>query len=231
MISTSSQSADSPSNAIDWRHRARVVLRSNPVFELYDRVRTRKAVRQWQLGERTGPAPARLKQGLLTDTAKRHGLRHLVETGTFLGGMIRAQLPYFDRIDSIELDADLAHMARWRFRNRPSVAIHAGDSATVLPRLLAHLGEPALFWLDAHYSGGVTARATAETPVLAEIRLVLMHAFGARHVVLVDDARCFDGSHDYPTLEDVRKLVSQVRSEHIILVEDDVIRIHAPLEA
>src|SRR5258708_32317357 len=101
MISTSSQSADSMSNAIDWRHRARVVLRSNPVFELYDRVRTRKAVRQWQLGERTGPAPARLKQSLLTDTAKRHGLGHRAETGTFLGGMMRAPLSYFDRLLSI----------------------------------------------------------------------------------------------------------------------------------
>jgi hypothetical protein len=46
----------------------------------------------------------------------------------------------------------------------------------------------------------------------------------------VDDARCF-GSGDYPTLDAVRSLVGRLRPDWTCVVEDDIIRIHAPMHS
>ena len=61
------------------------------------------------------------------------------------------------------------------------------------PNMSATVGkleEPTLFWLDGHYSGGVTARGSKETPILDEVDKILSTK-ESRHVLIVDDARCF----------------------------------------
>ena len=54
----------------------------------------------------------------------------------------------------------------------PHVTIFQGDSATVLPKLLATIQEPCLFWLDGHYSGGITALGKSITPILDELQTI-----------------------------------------------------------
>jgi hypothetical protein len=70
------------------------------------------------------------------------------------------------------------------------------------PRVLASIQQPALFWLDAHYSGGVTALGDTVSPISSELDVVLGHAVKG-HVVLVDDAREFHNSagSGYPGVE------------------------------
>jgi hypothetical protein len=162
---------------------------------------------------------------MLREHADRYGLDTLVETGTFRGGTIEALRNRFARIYSIELDDALYDAARARFARNPNVTILHGDSALMLPHVLAGLREPALFWLDGHYSGPGTARAAAhETPITEEIRAVLAHPV-ARHVVLVDDARVFGTWPDYPTIDEFRRLVAAQRPDVTFTVEDDIIRI------
>jgi len=92
--------------------------------------------------------------------ARQFDLRVLVETGTYLGEMVDAMRTAFGRVYSIELDQELYWRAVQRFAGRGSVTIVQGDSSKVLPQLLAELAEPVLFWLDGHYSAGVTAKGT-----------------------------------------------------------------------
>jgi hypothetical protein len=54
----------------------------------------------------------------------------------------------------------------------------------VLPKFLMFLDGPALFWLDAHYSGGDTA--VSPPPVHSEIRAILGRG-EHRDVIFVDD--------------------------------------------
>jgi hypothetical protein len=115
----------------------------------------------------------------LRETAREHGLRVFVETGTYMGETAWALRRDFDRIETIELEPTLARLAGIRFGRTRNVRVHQGDSAMVLPRILATLDEPALFWLDAHPSTDRTARSGA-IPLRSEIAAIAAHRIGPR---------------------------------------------------
>ena len=123
---------------------------------------------------------------------RRFSLATLVETGTFLGAMVEASRDTFTRIISIELDAKLHRQAQRKFARFAHITILRGDSAAVLPEVLKGLSEPCLFWLDGHFSGGITAKSDVETPILQELAAILRHPIKG-HVILIDDARAFTG--------------------------------------
>jgi len=166
------------------------------------------------------------KRDQILALARRHRLRTLVETGTYLGDMVWSLQDHFDRIYSIELDAALALRARQLFKRRQGIEIIAGDSAAVLPRVLSQLSGPALFWLDAHYSGGITAGADEPPPILEELRHVLANNGG--HVVLIDDARLFDGTDGYPTLGDVEAMAATAQQSRRTAQRGDIICLDTP---
>jgi hypothetical protein len=181
---------------------------------------------RWKLGRRAPPPPL-YKQRVVRRYARLFHARCLVETGTYLGDMVAAQLPHFDRIYSIELSRELAEAAGRRFAQQKKVTIEWGDSGAVLPSLLRQLDEPCVFWLDGHDSGGITARSALATPIMAELRAILTHS-REDHIILIDDARCFDGTGDYPTLPEIRAMLSSYRPRWTFEVKDDVIRLHSP---
>lgn len=189
--------------------------------------RRRREYDHWKRQGSKGPAPYLHKQGLPLAYARRFGLGTFVETGTYAGDTVAHVLRDFRRVYSIELDDRLYRAAARRFRDQSHVRILHGDSATLLPRLLAELDEPALFWLDAHYSGGITARGNADTPIMTELRTIL-EADRRAHVILIDDARCFGDDPAYPRIEDVAALVRECRVHWAVEVSEDVIRIYEP---
>jgi hypothetical protein len=90
--------------------------------------------------------------------------------------------------------------------------------------LVNKLEGPALFWLDGHYSGGYTARGEEDTPIYKELSCIL-EAPEKGHVVIIDDARCFGNDPAYPTIEALKKYIKTKRSDLIIEVNGDSIRI------
>lgn len=179
----------------------------------------------WEAAGRPVPPPAIAKRFLLADYGATFGIRTLVETGTFLGGTMYALKDKFDTLYSIELSPTLAANAIKRFRKSPHIHILQGDSGEVIRDLVLTLNAPALFWLDGHYSAGVTALAQKETPIVQELRTLLDHHV-KDHVILIDDARLFDGTHDYPTIEELRQLFLRERPDFDFSVVNDVIRAH-----
>jgi hypothetical protein len=85
---------------------------------------------------------------------------------------------------------------------------------------------PCLFWLDGHFSAGVTARGDVDTPIVAELDSVLGRS-GWNDVVLIDDARLF-GQGDYPSLSWIQQRVADARPGWRFQVRDDIIRAHRP---
>jgi hypothetical protein len=162
------------------------------------RASLRGEVGAWVRAGCPDPAPNVVKIAIVRSYLARFGLPRFIETGTFWGAMTDAIGRTGVRVDSIELDDRFFARARRVFADRPNITIHHGDSATVLPTLLETLDEPALFWLDAHYSGPGTARSELDTPISVELGAILRHA--RPHVILIDDARHFLGVDGYPRL-------------------------------
>lgn len=161
-----------------------------------------------RVGLLPGPADHADKQALIHDLAERHRIGTLVETGTYLGDMVAAMLGRFDRIISIELSYKLYQRATERFAGEDSVILLWGDSGEKIADAIAMLDGPAIFWLDGHYSGGITASADLVTPIMQELETIF--ALGnAGHVVIIDDARLFGRDPGYPTVAAVRTHVAQ----------------------
>lgn len=195
------------------------------VLEKYPWIIEKKMIFDWKyrLG-RPAPPPHVIKQQTIKKYAKKYKTQVFIETGTFLGDMIDAVKNTFTEIHSIELGHELFVNAQKRFSSMNHIQIHEGDSAYVLPQLLEKIHEPVLFWLDGHFSGGITAKGELETPVNKELESILNHQV-KNHIILIDDAHCFTGKDDYPTIDWVRAYVLGLRSDACVEVKDNIIRI------
>lgn len=113
---------------------------------------------RWVMCGCPSPPPHLIKLHVVRSYSKQFRLSKFIETGTYLGEtaewMSRAG---FDVI-TIELSSELHRWAKERLRRYANLELILGDSAQLLPELLSRLNEPACFWLDAHYSGGKTAK-------------------------------------------------------------------------
>jgi hypothetical protein len=184
-----------------------------------------EARRAWEKQGRPSPPPHIVKEELIREYAQTFSTSILIETGTYLGDMVHAMKKSFSRIVSFELDQTLAAQAQQRFAKDNHIDIVQGDSGKLLGDYLTRIDEPCLFWLDGHYSGGITAKGALETPIKNELTAILSHPIDG-HVILIDDARCFTGENDYPTLDELRNFVAKRKPNHKFTVEHDVIRIH-----
>ena len=99
-----------------------------------------------------------------------------------------------------------------------------------LERLVTRISQPALFWLDAHYSRGMTAKGKYDPPLLYELQTVLGLGDGG-HVVLIDDARLCGSEPGYPSLGEIERAVRECGLELAVEIDRDVIRIHRPVSA
>lgn len=157
-------------------------------------------------------------------------LNVFIETGTNDGGTPWLLRDEFRELYTIELATKLWREAERRFAMFPHVHCLHGDSTTVLPQVLEAISEPALVWLDGHYSGGVTAHGDLDTPVKQELEALF--ADGRNHVILVDDARIFVGGpehddephyHDYPSIQWVKDTAEANGFDFVL--KDDIMRL------
>jgi hypothetical protein len=181
---------------------------------------------RWERVGRPAPPPDTIKHAVIRAYAHRFGLGTLIETGTFVGDTPYALRDDFQRIVTIELDGRLAAAARRRFQHLAHITVIQGDSSIVLRDLASTIPDPVLFWLDGHWSGGVTALGNEISPILREAATILERN-QERDVVLIDDARLF-GTEGYPTVEHTQRFISSRRGTWQIYIEDDIIRAHAP---
>lgn len=183
----------------------------------------RRVALQWKMRGRPLPPPHVVKQLAILRDQRMRRFTTFVETGTFTGEMVAAMRPHFRRIISIEMAPDIHDRARARFGGDSRVELLLGDSSVVLPRVLEQIQDPALFWLDGHFMGGNTARGHDDSPVQAEMTALLAHPV-RRHLVLIDDARLFDGTGGYPTIPELRARILRERPGSDVRVENDIIR-------
>ena len=218
------------------KHNIKSVLKRTSLFKLltyYRGVRAnrkqlaqnKEVIRNWKNEGRPIPAPHIYKILTIKYYAKKFSANTLIETGTYLGETIETCKYIFKTLISIELGKDLFELATQRFAGDRNITIYQGNSGEMLQDILLPINEPCLFWLDGHYSEGITAKGDLNTPILAELKHIFEHSV-KNHVILIDDARCFNGKDDYPSLQLLQSFVNNYDFNLQFLVEDDIIRIH-----
>ncbi len=173
--------------------------------------------------------PERLVEALQQSS----GIRSFVETGTFEGGTTKWAAQRFDKVATIEASRALYDRARETLRSLPNVEAILGDTRTELERIVQRLTAPAIFWLDAHWSGGDTHGEGEECPIQHELDVVL----GAtpEHLVLIDDARLFlsppprpHRPEQWPGIRAIVAAVERRRPDAYVAIVEDVIVIVPP---
>lgn len=185
--------------------------------------RQKHQIYEWAKSGCPVPPPHLVKQGTISEYQQKFGYTILIETGTYKGDMVEAQKKRFKKIISIELGADLFENAKKRFRNNRNVLIVKGDSGKVLPKILLDINSPVIFWLDGHYSAGETAKGDKECPIFEELDSILSSK-KFNHILLIDDARCFIGEGDYPTIDKLTEYVRSKNENYKVEVKNDIIR-------
>ena len=191
--------------------------------EYIDNKKDLKKFIDWEKKGKFIPPPPIVKHLTINEYRLKYGYDILIETGTFEGDMINAHKNNFKNIISIELNEELYKKAIKRFRKHKNINILQGDSSVILKDVLQNLSENSIFFLDAHYSYGKTSKGNKYTPIVEELNLIINT--NKDHIILIDDARHFNGNYNYPTIDELKQLINDLNSSYKFDIEHDIIRL------
>ena len=117
----------------------------------------------------------------------------VIETGAYLGDGINKFIENgFERVVSIEIDTRLFEHCKNRFRDNESVQMVNGNSVDYLRENIEKMPDEVLFFLDAHFSGGITSHADGQkVPLIEELEIILSGFTGDTCSIIIDDADYF----------------------------------------
>jgi hypothetical protein len=156
-----------------------------------------------------------------------------VETGTFQGGTAYWAGTVFPQVITIEGSKDLHAQAVTKFASMKNIQFLQGESPAILRQIMPTLPSQTIYWLDAHWSGGVTHGAENECPLLDEIRAI--DSRPSESFILIDDARLFLSPPPLPHRDnqwpEIATVVSTLRerdsSRYVVVIEDLIIAVPA----
>lgn len=163
-----------------------------------------------------------LTEAFLAMLARAFLTPFFIETGTYLGDTTIKASRHFKHVYTIELSEKLYNDAKKRFKKFQNIDLIQGDSCQILSSIIKKLKSPALFFLDAHFSLGPTAKGNENTPILAELEEIKKSGL-KNSIIIVDDIRMFykpitsdedcffDG---YPTLEQIIERIIEINDQY-----------------
>jgi hypothetical protein len=166
-----------------------------------------------------------LSENFLNLLRKTFNVSVLVESGTWLGHTVQEATKQMDEIYSIELSKELYNKAQELFKNNNNVHLFWGSSDKIFKTLLPTLdrNKRILFWLDAHDSYGYqTVGGFKDTPIAEEL-YAIRDAGITNAILLIDDVRDFFRQlPDYPTVENLKKLILEVNPDYQFYIFGDL---------
>ncbi|MCY3673356.1 MAG: hypothetical protein OXH65_05860 [Paracoccaceae bacterium] len=160
--------------------------------------------REWRKRDYLGYAPQQVKEKVLLKYGIPNGI--WVETGTFMGVTTDFLAKRYPHVHSIEPSNYLFDKAVRRCDGR-NVTLYNGVSEIEMPNLLPSLNGSVNFWLDGHYSEGITFRGEKDCPIENELMAIKDNLAKFESVtVFIDDVRCFYPEEhaaysDYPSVD------------------------------
>ena len=180
----------------------RILRNSGLLMVLVKKGRNFLALNRWAKNSYSSPSPHFIKQSVILNNVILNSTT--VETGTYMGETTELLETKSMKVISIEPEENLFKMALLKFIGKQKFQIINGTSEDIFPWLIPTISGDVTFWLDGHYSAGITYRGPKETPILDELRIIEANLRNfQRVVVMVDDIRCFDPTlpeySSYPT--------------------------------
>ena len=112
-----------------------------------------------------------------------------IETGTCEGVTTFAMEPYFNEIHSVEIKEQFYTNTKSKY-NGTKINFYLGDSSIVLKHICEKVVEPAVFFLDGHWSAGNTGRGPKDCPLYEELENIIKY-FKNSAIIIIDDVRLF----------------------------------------
>ncbi len=158
-----------------------------------------------------------------------------VETGTYCGETTGVAATLCSQVHSVEMSEDLYKNATQRLQAYSNVQLYNGHSVFFLDRFCSQRHADAhrmVFWLDAHYSGGVTTQYNDQsTPIIGELKALADNNMGDA-VIMIDDVRCFGSLYKqqelaacpgYPSLQKVCQLLKAINPNYACVLYGDTL--------
>ena len=150
-----------------------------------------------------------------------------VETGTYLGDTVEmARVAGFSQIFTIEIDDTLAGRAHNRFFEYDHITCFRGDSGQHLEKILKRFTGPAVFWLDGHWSQGITGKGEIEVPLMQELEAIKKSGCNT-HTIMIDDIRLLGDKEEVVdwgglSMDAVEEKLLEINPNYQFTLEDGV---------
>ena len=145
----------------------------------------------------------KIKRKYIKKLAIDNNLKLLIETGTYFGQSTKYFAKYFERVYTIELSEELFNYTK-KHNSASNIQFYQGNSSEKLKEIINDLATSATFFLDAHASGGVTVSGEIVSPVRIELGILEKFKFLRNSLIIIDDARGFDGTNSYPSYTEIQ---------------------------
>ena len=187
-------------------------------------IQTYAIMRQWKKRDYLENSPQIVTQKVF----HKYGIKDApwVETGTYLGLTTNFLSGLFPHAYTVEPEPKLYAAACKRFKGK-NVTLFNDVSENIFPSLLPKLSGNVNFWLDGHYSAGITFKGEKDCPVEDELNAIEKNLDNFdKIIILIDDVRCFlpnNSSYtDYPSIDYLvdwaRRMNFHWRIEHDIFI-------------
>jgi len=157
----------------------------------------------WRKRNYLGASPQFIKQSILL----RDGIPNAqwVETGTGRGVTTKFLAETFPYVHTIEPSKYLYNQAICNLKLK-NINFLNDTSENILSDLLSKLDGDINFWLDGHYSAGMTFKGKKNCPVEEELMAIDKNISNFKKMtIFIDDVRCFlsklEEYNDYPSID------------------------------
>ena len=113
-----------------------------------------------------------------------------IESGSYLGdGIICAyNSNMFNKIYSIEIKKELYDNLCKKFNSYDDIHLHLGDSGEILGDIIKNINEGITFWLDGHYSAGITGYSKKYlSPIEKELEIIAEYLKDKDNALIIID--------------------------------------------
>ena len=166
---------------------------------LIESIRRQREFKYWKKRNYLENAPQFIKEMVLEKYSIKNA--NWIETGTFRGETTKYLSKRYPLIYSIEPDVEFYKVALNRFKNQ-NVKLFNDESENIFPILLPTLKDNLNFWLDGHYSQGITFKGKKDCPIINELNAIKKNFDNFKKLsIFIDDIRLFlSSTKDYPSI-------------------------------